>query len=384
MASLILNSASAPSSSSPPLAPPLHSATGPPGGNSTSSTHVLPRGDVATAVVTVRIYYEDTDAGGLVHHSNYLRYFERGREHLLGCDKLTELFATSKRSFVVAGMSVLYKKGARWGDVLQVRTSTVVHSPYRVEFRQDVYRGDELIVEGHVFMATVEGEGAAMKLTKFPDYILNGEIPTIPGIAMRQVSDGSGRGPGTAQQGKVARKRLPPPRRNKVGPSGDGGTAGGWRLFGSAAASQTVLTVYLDDTDFTGICYNSNYLKWMERARANAIGIHNLASMRSGGEGVGAAIYKAELSFKKGAKFGDSVVITTRVKLQSQYRVAFKHEIREVPADVVGTDHGVFSAAALAAMPLLVTAEITLVFLSGGGAGTLVKLPESVVAQVSP
>ncbi len=371
MASLVLNSASAPASVS--VAPP-------------AVAHAPPRGDVATAVVTVRIYYEDTDAGGLVHHSNYLRYFERGREHLLGCDKLTELFATSKRSFVVAGMSVLYKKGARWGDVLQVRTSTVVHSPYRVEFRQDVYRGDELIVEGHVFMATVEGEGAAMKLTQFPDYILNGEVPTIPGLAMHQASDGSGRGPGTAQQGRVARKRLPPPRRrNKGGADGAAvnGAADGWRLFGSAAASQTVLTVYLDDTDFTGICYNSNYLKWMERARANAIGIHNLANMRSGGEGVGAAIYKAELSFKKGAKFGDSVVVTTRVKLESEYRVAFKHEIREVPEELIGTDHGVFSAAALAAMPLLVTAEITLVFLSGGGAGALVKLPEAVVAQVS-
>ena len=93
-------------------------------------------GDVASATIPVRIYYEDTDAGGLVHHSNYLRYFERGREHLLGCAKLTELFATSGRSFVVASITVIYKKGAMWGDVLEIRTSTHVHSPYRVEFRQ--------------------------------------------------------------------------------------------------------------------------------------------------------------------------------------------------------------------------------------------------------
>ena len=49
-------------------------------------------GEQHTAIVPIRIYYEDTDAGGLVHHSNYLRYFERGREHVLGCAKLTELF----------------------------------------------------------------------------------------------------------------------------------------------------------------------------------------------------------------------------------------------------------------------------------------------------
>ena len=83
------------------------------------------------AIIPVRIYYEDTDAGGLVHHSNYLRYFERGREHLLGCKKLTELFDESQRSFVVASMEVIYKKGAVWGDLIEVRTSTVVHSPYR-------------------------------------------------------------------------------------------------------------------------------------------------------------------------------------------------------------------------------------------------------------
>ena len=135
----------------------------------TPSTQPIPgvSGDVASATIPVRIYYEDTDAGGLVHHSNYLRYFERGREHLLGCNKLLTLFARSGRSFVVASITVLYKKGAVWGDVLEIRTSTHVHSPYRVEFRQDVYRGDELLVEGdEAAGAQAESDRARLELKR--------------------------------------------------------------------------------------------------------------------------------------------------------------------------------------------------------------------------
>lgn len=336
-----------------------------------------------TATIPVRIYYEDTDAGGLVHHSNYLRYFERGREHLLGCQKLTELFDESQRSFVVASMEVIYKKGALWGDLLEIRTSTIVHSPYRVEFRQDVYRQEELLVEGHVFMATVQGSGTAMKLCPFPDYILNGQVPTIPGLDTSKSS----------AHGVVQKKRLPPPRKNKHNKDD------GWCSFGNG--KPCLMTVYLDDTDFTGISYNANYLKWMERARADAIGIQQLAALRQGNEqqgivGVGAAIYKATLKFKRGAKFGDCVCITTKAKLESEYRVGFKHELRlwengnagggggaegnetKMNATSSATQMLLPTAEQIQQMPLLVEAEISLVFLNAGGNGNLVKLPSSV------
>ncbi len=341
-----------------------------------------------TATIPVRIYYEDTDAGGLVHHSNYLRYFERGREHLLGCHKLTELFEETQRSFVVASMEVVYKKGAFWGDLLEVRTSTIVHSAYRVEFRQDVFRNDELLVEGHVYMATVKGSGTNMKLCPFPDYILNGEVPTIPGMTNKAKME-------------VTKKRLPPPRKKN-------GNNDGWCLFGNE--KPCLMTVYLDDTDFTGISYNANYLKWMERARADAIGIKHLAALRRGNEkegvpGVGAAIYKATMKFKRGANFGDLVCITTKAKMESDYRVGFKHEIRlwerdnsSSTSNNSGTSGSRSSNSGngeetkdesivpteeeIQQMPLLVEAEISLIFLNAGGNGDLVKLPESVVEML--
>ena len=336
----------------------------------------------ATARIPVRIYYEDTDAGGLVHHSNYLRYFERGREHLLGCNKLTELFEESQRSFVVAGMEVVYKKGAVWGDLLEVRTTTIVHSPYRVEFRQDVYRNEELLVEGHVFMATVQGSGTSMKLCPFPDYILNGEVPGLAGENGAGTASAAG---GATAAAAVPRKRLPPPRK-KVG----GGRAedDSWRSFGDGLP--WLMTVYLDDTDFTNISYNANYLKWMERARADSIGISNLASLRRGTEGgepgCGAAIYNLKMSFKRGANFGDRVIITTKAKLESDFRVAFKHELRlfKVGGDSHKSEDDASSITneMIAAMPLLVTAEISLIFLSAGGSGNLVKLPNVVLTMM--
>ena len=62
----------------------------------------------------------------------------------------------------------------------------------------------------------------------------------------------------------ITKKRLPPPRRKKNGMKT---TNDGWRSFGNG--EPCLMTVYLDDTDFTGISYNANYLKWMERARAD-------------------------------------------------------------------------------------------------------------------
>lgn len=323
-------------------------------------------GEQHTAIVPIRIYYEDTDAGGLVHHSNYLRYFERGREHVLGCAKLTELFETSKRSFVVASVSIRYKKAARWGDALELRTSTVVHSPYRVEFEQDIYRGDELLVEGRVFMATVQGSGGDLQLCAFPDYILNGDIPTIPGL----------------DRGDPAKKQLPPPKPRKAQQQ--------WQPFGTEVSttgrsSQMIQTVYLDDTDFTGICYNSNYLVWMERARANAIGIETLARLQSEA-GIGAAIHQADITFKRGAKFAEKVLITMEARLESEYRIIFKHEVRLVAEATSRIDQSCsyFSSDEVEGMPLLVSAEISIVFLSAGGSGDLVKLPGEVRNMLPP
>ncbi|MBX2801807.1 MAG: YbgC/FadM family acyl-CoA thioesterase [Myxococcales bacterium] len=91
----------------------------------------------------VSIYYEDTDFSGLVYHANYLKYCERGREHLLGRDRLVSMYRDSGVGFVVYKAEMTFKQGARFGDELQVRTRVELASDFRAVFHQDIHRGDE-------------------------------------------------------------------------------------------------------------------------------------------------------------------------------------------------------------------------------------------------
>lgn len=83
--------------------------------------------------------------------------------------------------------------------------------------------------------------------------------------------------------------------------------------------------VYYEDTDHSGVVYHANYLKFFERAREDIIGIQRLSDMWHR-EGVGFAVYKANLNFQDGAEFGDLLDIRTRWEKQGDYRVVFFHE----------------------------------------------------------
>lgn len=113
----------------------------------------------------VQIYYEDTDHSGLVYHPNYLKYFERAREHLLGVDELVRLLNEDGIGFVVYKAAMTFKQGAIFGDSVEVRTTVTSESDYRLSFSQDVYRGKDRLVEGHVEMVCVD---ASTKLVPVP------------------------------------------------------------------------------------------------------------------------------------------------------------------------------------------------------------------------
>jgi acyl-CoA thioester hydrolase len=92
-------------------------------------------------VLRVKIYYEDTDCGGVVYYANYLRYFERARTEFLedrGVDlgKLTEEGVT----FVVAEATVKYLAPGRYGDILSVETRVEKAGPASIVFGHRVLR----------------------------------------------------------------------------------------------------------------------------------------------------------------------------------------------------------------------------------------------------
>ncbi len=118
---------------------------------------------------SVQIYYEDTDHSGLVYHANYLKYFERAREHVLGVDELVRLYRDERIGFVVYKCELTYKEGAVFGDTIEIRSTATKESEYRVIFKQDVYRADKLLVQGVVHMVCVD---ANKKLVTLPASVM--------------------------------------------------------------------------------------------------------------------------------------------------------------------------------------------------------------------
>ncbi len=115
-------------------------------------------------VLPVQVYYEDTDHSGVVYHANYLKYFERAREHLLGVEELVALWETDRVGFVVYKASMTFKEGARFGDQVDIRTTVRLASPYRAVFVQRAFRGDALLVDGEIELACVDGDNKLVKL----------------------------------------------------------------------------------------------------------------------------------------------------------------------------------------------------------------------------
>ena len=108
----------------------------------------------------VQIYYEDTDHSGLVYHANYLKYFERAREHVLGAQELVRLLRDDGIGFVVYRVEVTFRRGAGFGDLLEIRTTVDKSSDYRLSFKQNVVQegSDEVLVEGQVELVCVDAE----------------------------------------------------------------------------------------------------------------------------------------------------------------------------------------------------------------------------------
>ena len=104
----------------------------------------------------VQIYYEDTDHSGFVYHANYLKYFERAREHLLGVPELVRMGVEDGVGFVVYRADLHFREAAVFGDTLEVRTTASLESGYRVVFAQDAYRDDALLVRSTIQLACVD------------------------------------------------------------------------------------------------------------------------------------------------------------------------------------------------------------------------------------
>ena len=116
--------------------------------------------------MNIRVYYEDTDLGGVVYYANYLRFIERARSEWirdLGIDQI-KMRNEQKAIFVVTKIKADYLSPAYFDDVLLVDTRIKVVSPVRAYFYQNIFRKEEVIFKSEVCVTCTSNSGKVQRL----------------------------------------------------------------------------------------------------------------------------------------------------------------------------------------------------------------------------
>jgi acyl-CoA thioester hydrolase len=133
----------------------------------------LPQANPGEFIWPVRVYYEDTDGGGVVYHANYLKFMERARTEWLrslGFEQ-TELKASFGILFVVRKLEIQYKKPACFNDAIYVVSTVAKTQRCLLTFEQTIKRDDEILTKALVEVVCVDAE--LFKPASIPESIRN-------------------------------------------------------------------------------------------------------------------------------------------------------------------------------------------------------------------
>jgi acyl-CoA thioester hydrolase len=124
---------------------------------------------LASNEIAIRVRYAETDRMGLLHHANYLVYFEQGR---------VELFREQGYSYkdledqgyllVLTKIEVRYRRPARYDDLLTLKTAVERTTSVRIDHRYELRCGDQVLAEGSSTLACIDRDGRPQIL---PDYL---------------------------------------------------------------------------------------------------------------------------------------------------------------------------------------------------------------------
>ncbi|MGB1800210.1 MAG: tol-pal system-associated acyl-CoA thioesterase [Gammaproteobacteria bacterium] len=120
-----------------------------------------------------RVYYEDTDAGGVVFYANYLRFMERARTEWLRSIGFEheQLIKQHDLIFAVKSVSIDYKKPAKLDDLLKISSSILNHRGASITFQQQIYNdADELLTQAEVKVACLNA--TTLKASAMPKELL--------------------------------------------------------------------------------------------------------------------------------------------------------------------------------------------------------------------
>lgn len=112
----------------------------------------------------IRVYYEDTDVGGVVYHSNYLNFCERARSQLFFDAGRSPIL--SDGHFVAKHIEADYLKSAKFGDIVEVKTALLQSRNASFTLFQEIYRGEEKLFEMKIQLVYIDFEG---NIAKIPD-----------------------------------------------------------------------------------------------------------------------------------------------------------------------------------------------------------------------
>ena len=117
-----------------------------------------------------KVYYEDTDAGGVVYYANYLKFLERARTEMINSFKLNnkKLLNDYKTLIIVKSINIEYKKPAILEDKLQIYSTIKSITKASFAMCQKIKKNEELVLEADIHLVTVNLDG---KPTKIPDVL---------------------------------------------------------------------------------------------------------------------------------------------------------------------------------------------------------------------
>ena len=129
----------------------------------------------------IRIYYEDTDCGGVVYYANYLKYFERARTEYLDARGVSVVKLHDQNTqFIIIHAELDYRSPARYSDTLLVETNLTTIGQTSITFAHVLRErvSGRLVVEGSAKLVTVDDQLKVTRLDKFTLASLQGPPQT--------------------------------------------------------------------------------------------------------------------------------------------------------------------------------------------------------------
>tara|TARA_A100001234_G_C12330506_1_gene261537 strand:- start:55 stop:450 length:396 start_codon:yes stop_codon:yes gene_type:complete len=114
----------------------------------------------------IKIYYEDTDSGGVVYYANYLKYLERARSEAIYSLGLSNSILQKDYGtlIIVKSCNIKYKKPAKFEDELEVMSSVISKTRTSFSMSQIIKRQEDTISEAEVQLVTVNKDGKPIKI----------------------------------------------------------------------------------------------------------------------------------------------------------------------------------------------------------------------------